>query len=1055
MLLNRVSFFLQRIEISQRIQIKSFIRWVVSICWKFWVFCNFSMSLIFTQSLQSQTIVINEVMASNAITIKDEDGDSPDWIELYNISQNAIDLNGFGLSDDAADPFKWTFPSVTLQPDKFLIFFASGKNRSEWLHWETIIDWGDQWRYRLGTSEPPADWRTVGFDDSNWYLGASGFGYGDNDDATIVPLVISVFVRKAFTIADKNAISKALLHVDYDDAFVAYLNNVEIARANIETVRDHPAFNQTAWTYREAQMYQGGKPEQFVLNDVPSLFQNGKNVLAIQVHNHGINSSDLSLIPFLSIGFSTPLSDSSQGMSQHLDPIINFLHTNFKISADGERITFNHSNGQSLDQIDAGKLATDISYGRQPDGGASWFYFNQPTPGVANTTHGFQFVAGEPLFSHQSGFYEQSFLLTMTPSSPQSSIYYSLDGSTPSTSSHLYQTPIPILRTTVIRARELLPNALPGKTITRSYFMNEAITLPVVSLTTDPPNLWDPDSGIYVLGRNYEPNPPHFGANFWQDWERPVHVEFFEPDGELGFNLDAGMMIFGGWSRDFAQKSLTIFARSRYGDGEIEYQIFPDKPIDQFEAIVLRNSGNDWLSTLSRDGMMQSLLKNTDLDIQAYRPAVIFLNGEYWGILNIREKINEHFLAANRDVDPANIDLLENQGWHIHGDEIHYRAMLDYVSTHDMQLQTILDSIKTMMDVDNFMDYQIAQIYFDNTDWPGNNIKFWRPRTADGRWKWIVFDTDFGFGLWDAAAYRNSTLEFATAENGPGWPNPPWSTFLLRKLLENPQFKTDFINRCADHLNVTFHPNRVNQHIDAIKAMIEPEIQRHQARWAGSIRNWRQNVQVLKQFANFRSTYVKAHFITKFQLNGMARITLDIAPPEAGHLKVNSLLLTQFPWQGDYFNGIPIHIEAIPEENYRFVGWSDSAFNYNQKISVTSSQDVILTAYFKETSMTAIEHNKNDGLEFSLGQNYPNPFNSSTFICYELPENSYVIITIFNLNGQEIARLVNQYEQAGRHRLEWNTLNEREISSGMYFYKIEADSKKGGFAEVKKMLFLK
>ena len=1055
MILNRVSFFLQWIETTQRIQIKSFIRWVVSIRWKFWVFCYFSISLIFTQSLHSQTILINEVMASNAITIKDEDGDSPDWIELYNNSSDLINLSNFGLSDNAAKPYKWTFPSVALEPGKFLIVFASGKDRREWLHWETVIDWGDQWRYRLGTSEPPADWRAVGFDDSNWYLGASGFGYGDDDDATIVPPVISVFVRKAFTIADKNAISKALLHVDYDDAFVAYLNDVEIARANIGTVGDHPAFNQTAWTYREAQMYQGGKPEQFVLNDVQSLFQNGKNVLAIQVHNYGINSSDLSLIPFLSLGFTAPLSDSSRGMSPHLDSIVNYLHTNFKIKADGERITLYQADGQFLDQINAGKLPTDISYGRQPDGGASWFYFNQPTPGAANTTQGFQQVAGEPLFSHRSGFYGQNFLLTLTASSPQSSIYFSLDGSTPTTSANLYQTPIPILQTTVIRAREFLPNGLPGKTITQSYFMNEGITLPVVSLATDPPNLWDPDSGIYVLGRNYEPNRPHFGANFWQDWERPVHVEFFEAGGELGFSLDAGMKIFGGWSRDFAQKSLVIFARSRYGAGEIEYQIFPDKPIDKFEAIVLRNSGNDWLSTLFRDGMMQSLLKDTDLDIQAYRPAVVFLNGQYWGILNIREKINEHFVAGNRDVDPENIDLLENDNWIIHGDNTHYQAMLDFIATQNMQLSATLDSIKTMMDVDNFMDYQIAQIYFDNTDWPGNNVKFWRPRIPGGRWKWIVFDTDFGFGLWDAVAYRNNTLEFATAVNGPNWPNPPWSTFLLRKLLENPQFKIDFINRCADHLNVTFHPQRVNQHIDAIKAMIEPEIQRHQARWAGSIRNWRQNVQVLKQFANFRSTYVKAHFITKFQLNGMARIKFDIDLPEAGHLKVNSLLLTQFPWQGDYFKAIPIHIEATPQENYRFVGWSDSAFEDNQMISVTPSQDVILTAYFEETSMTAIEHNKNDGLEFSLGQNYPNPFNHATVISYDLPENSYVTITIFNLNGQEIARLVNQYEQAGRHRVEWNCLVDREISSGMYFYKIEADSKKGCFAEVKKMLFLK
>ena len=721
--------------------------------------------LFFTATLTSaQSLVINEIMASNSATILDEDGDSPDWIELYNRSQHPINLDGFGLSDNAAEPLKWTFPDLSLNPHKFLVVFASGKDRREWLHWETVIDWGDPWRYRLGTTEPPPNWKNIGFDDVSWSLGASGFGYGDNDDATIIPQVISLYVRKSFIIADKNAISKALLHVDYDDAFVAYLNGVEIARANIGTPGDYTAYNHSATTYREAIMYQGGKPDQFILNDVHTLFRNGENVLAIQVHNFGISSSDLSLIPFLSIGFSVPPPGNLRGLSQYLDPMVNFLHTNFKIKSEGEQIALYNPGDQLLDQIDAVELPTDVSYGRQPDASENWFYFDQATPGEANTTQGYENFGGEPIFSHRCGFYSQPFLLTLSASSPQASVYCTLDGSTPSTHSILYQNPILINKTTVVRAKQIIHNSLPGRTITQTFIVNEDITLPVVSLATDPPNLWDPDSGIYVLGKNYEPNPPHFGANFWQDWERPVHVEFFEPDGQSGFSLDAGMKIFGGWSRDFPQKSMAIYARSRYGTGSINYQIFPDKPVDKFEAIVLRNSGNDWQSTMMRDGMMLSLVKETDLDFQAYRPAVVFLNGEYWGIMNIREKINEHFLAANRGVDPDSIDLLENDGYAIHGDESHYRAMLHYISTCNMQLTQSLNTIKSMMDVDNFLDYQISQIYFDNTDWPGNNIKFWRPRTPDGRWKWILFDTDFGFGLYNSDNFKWTYL----AQSSPG-----------------------------------------------------------------------------------------------------------------------------------------------------------------------------------------------------------------------------------------------------------------------------------------------
>jgi len=1007
--------------------------------------------LIFVVRLPAQTVVINEIVASNSASIKDEDGDSPDWVELYNTSSNPVNLKGFGLTDDKDAPLKWTFPEVTLAPQAFLLVFASDKNRKNWLHWETVINPGDVWRYRPGTSAPPADWRRPEFNDASWNQGPGGFGYDDGDDATTVPRVVSLCVRKSFTIADKSKISKAWLHIDYDDAFVAYLNAVEIARANIGAPGDYLAYNQSATTFREALMYQGGAPDAFALSDVQTLFRDGENVLAIQVHNYGIESSDLSLIPFLTIGFSTP-PDSVRGTSPLLPPFSNQLHTNYKISADGERVSLFNANRQLLSQINPGPLPTDVSFGRQPDGGANWFYFNQPTPGLANTTPGYSQIAGEPTFSHPGGFYSQSIQLTIQPGSDAGAIYYTLDGSMPTTESIPYQAPISITKTTVVRAREVVANALLKPPITQTYFLNENITLPVISLTTDPPNLWDPDSGIYVLGRSYEPGMPNFGANFWEDWERPVHVEFFEPGGQPGFHVDAGLQIFGGWSRYFAQKSLAIFARSFYGSGKISYPIFPDKPVKEFEALVLRNSGNDWLSTLFRDGLMQNLLKNTTLDLQAYRPAVIFLNGAYWGILNIREKINEHFVAANSGVDPDDIDLLESDGAVIEGENTHYLALLDYLSKQNPQLSATYDSVKTMIDVDNFLDYQIAQIYFDNQDWPGNNIKFWRSRTRGGRWRWLIFDTDYGFGLLNGAAYRNNTLEFATATNGPEWPNPPWSTFLLRRLLENTEFKTAFINRFADHLNATFLPGRIIPLIDEMKSRLEPEIPRHRGKWPESVNSWAQNVQILRLFATYRPTYVKSHLTAKFKLKGLARITLQTEPVAAGQIRLNSLFLATFPWQGDYFKEVPVEMEAIPAEGYRFAGWRELAGATNP-VSFSPEADVTLTALFENT--TEIESRERDIFHFSLAQNYPNPFNNRTLIQYSLPEDSQVSIRIYNVSGQEMVELVNQTRRAGIHRAIWDAGNNSEIATGIYFCKLTAQAGKRRFHQTIKILYLK
>ena len=198
---------------------------------------SFFIILFFVDVSYAQQVYINEMMSSNSFTIADEDGDFSDWIEIYNSESTSVDLSGYGLSDDVSTPYKWILPSLTIAPKDHLLIFASDKNRTEYVrHWETVIDWGDVCKYRLGTSEPPASWKNLGYDDQSWTSGPSGFGFGDGDDSTIVPTSVnSVYIRKTFSVQDVNDIKMAVLHVDYDDAFVAYLNGVEIARANIGT----------------------------------------------------------------------------------------------------------------------------------------------------------------------------------------------------------------------------------------------------------------------------------------------------------------------------------------------------------------------------------------------------------------------------------------------------------------------------------------------------------------------------------------------------------------------------------------------------------------------------------------------------------------------------------------------------------------------------------------------------------------------------------------------------------------------------------------------------
>lgn len=907
--------------------------------------------VFFSDVLISQQVFINEIMSSNGYTISDEDGDYPDWIEIYNDDVNAADLSGFGLTDDASLPYKWILPSLTLAAKDHLLIFASDKNRTDFIrHWETIIDWGDIWKYRLGTSEPPIAWKNLEFDDQSWLSGPSGFGYGDNDDSTVVPITTnSVYIRKTFFIENLNTVNLAVLHVDYDDAFVAYLNGIEIARENIGTVNIPPTFDQSATTYTEPLIVFGGRPNAYTIQNIQSILQNGENVIAIQVHNYGTNSSDLTLIPFLSLGMNE-VPNNSNGVNPLLQLPNKFLHTNFKLSSAGETLLLTNTQNVTVDEVSFSNIGLDISYGRQPDGSTNWFLFSQATPNDSNITQGSSGKVEKPIVLVSGGFYSSPVSVSIIKSDSNEVVRYTLDGSDPKETSQIYSIPISIPSTKVLRAKSFQTGLLPSETITNTYFINFNSPLTVVSISTDPGNFFDEENGIYTLGDSAETSFPYFGANFWKDWERPVHVELFEKNGSKGFDIDMGVKIFGGWSRGNAQKSLALFARGQYGYNSLSYKLFEDLPFTEYESFVLRNSGNDWLSTMFRDALMTSLVDKVDIDKQNYRPAVLFINGEYWGIQNIREKINESYLAQHHNVDKDSVDILEYEGSIVSGDNTDYINLYSFIENNNMSVNENYEYVKSKMDVDNFVRYFISQIYFDNQDWPGSNIKYWRGG-VNGKWRWLLFDTDFGFGIWNINAYQNNTLNFATAINGPEWPNPPWSTLILRKLLENNSFRTSFINCFSDFSNTIFKSSEVVGKINHMAAAIEPEIIRHGQRWNQfSLASWLQNVQVLRTFAEQRISLMRNHFSQKFGLGASVALYILISDTIRGSVKLNSLELKQPSWYGNYFIGIPISLIARPKSGYKFVRWEGAINSIEDSLIYTLAGNTVLNAVFEVDS---------------------------------------------------------------------------------------------------------
>ena len=930
--------------------------------------------------LLGQSVQINEVVSSNGSSFYDEDGDTPDWIELYNTTDQPIDLLGYGITDDPGDLSKWVFPSLYLQPNSFFVLFASDKDRTDNIvQWDAKIDWGDNWSYWIGSSAPIYNWEIPETDISFWSTGESGFGYGDNDDNTETGQVVSVYVRKEFEVDDPSIILKALFHIDYDDGYIAYLNGQEFSRINLGSPGSTVYYNTTTTALHEAEIYSGGSPEGVLidLDQFPILA--GTNTLAVEVHNYSNTSSDLSCIPFLTLGYEVEI-DNVVEPNDVLELPGSFLHTNFRLSSGGESIVLSDPDEIAIDSITTGYIETDMSFGRVLEG-ESWALFNEPTPAASNSTPTFIGALTVPEFSIGSGFYDQNQIsVELSIPNEQATIYFTMDGKIPTTEDLPYEYPIVINTNTVIRARAFLDEWVPSDIESKTFILNseEDYDLPIIFISADPNSFFDEDTGMYVMGPNAEWQFPYFGANFWEDWERPIHFEILEIDGS-GYAANAGAKIFGGWSRAFPQKSFSIFSRSYIGPSSFDYQLFPDSDIESYEAFVIRNSGNDWESTVLRDGFTTSLATDLDIDFQRYRPAILYINGEFWGIQNIREKVNEHFISSNHSISPEHIDLLDIQGINdenvVHGTNTDYQILLEYLENQDMTEPMVQAALENWIDIESYMSYQAFQIFVDNRDWPGNNIKFWRDHRAGGKWRWILYDTDFGFGIWDAGAYNFNTLSYALEPYGPGWPNPPWSTFLFRRMMENNHFKNTFINIYCDMLNTVFQPEFISERLDSISGNIANVIPDHRERWyndgnwPNSAINWQGRLNVMENFGNQRRTRVIGHLSDEFDLPNIAQVTLGITPTDAGSIKLNTLDILESNWQGYYFPTVPVEVRAIQNEGFQFSHWLQFPDSSNtMRVGITDP--FYLTAVFIQSELSPgsivineINYNSNDDHE--------------------------------------------------------------------------------------------
>lgn len=780
--------------------------------------------------LAEKVLLINEVMSKNISSITDEFGGFSDWIEIYNLGHVAVNLNGYGLSDNDAKLHKWRFPDVLIQPSSFLLVFASGE--------ESI---------------------------------------------------------------------------------------------------------------------------------------------------------------------------SPDGAS----------HASFRLDVAGETLVLSNPAQQILDKVNLPALAGDLSFGRLPDGGDEWHTYSETnsSPGRPNSIESMGPFIEPPQFLLESSFFPANTAISVefSATAPTHVIRFTTDGSAPGLNSALYADPILLNKTSVVRAIAFR-GTMKSAESSRSFFFGINHELPIISLAGNPSHFEFENGFLYGLGPSVISrrgtvlqNYPFSGSNAWRDRESEVFLEFYEPGHELGFRMKAGLKIFGGWgSRGYPQKSFALFARAKYGRGKIKYQIFPEKDIREFETLVLRNSGNDNQSTLQtpvrppirefgatqsygsyfangnftliRDALMQHLVDGIGLDTQAYRPAVVYINGEYWGIYNIREKMNEHYVVSNHGVEKGQMDLIEGYGSVRAGTDQTYRTMRNYINANDLTTSQAYQFVKdSFLDIENFIDYHLAVIYFQNFDI--GNIKCWRPQSPGETFRWMLYDQDYGFNLWPPDVYvpamardfsdYDNMFQFYTAGTGTstGWPNAGGRTMLLRRMLTNSDFREQFITRCADLLNSAFREERVGVTINRLAAAIRSEIPAHLHRWSWTeiekrgfgiphklehepfvIETWERNLGVLHDFAKSRPTKLRQDCISHFRLNqGLSTLIIDVDSLNGGHVQVNSLTLTEFPWTGSFFAEYPVSIRAVPNPGFRFSEWSGAAQGVSDvfgTIDLVGNEEATIVAQF-------------------------------------------------------------------------------------------------------------
>ena len=737
---------------------------------------------------ENSALVISEVLLSDAGV--PFGGQVVDAVELFNRSSQTVSTAGWYLSD-GGDAYAFPLPQQELAPGEYVTYPISRKDTGFGLSLgESLYLMGPDFLLAppVECVEPP--------------MGSSISLVGIQDGLSYDFLPVTMGYANTQT-GEENYASMCL----QEDLRIS-----EVMSSN-SSYLPGPYSNCTDWV----ELYNAGKT--------------------------AINLSDYCLTDSSDLG-KYPLPDKTLEPGKYIVILLSetgknlrkgYEHLPFNLSSSGDKLYLTKQDAV-IDYVIIPDLSGDQAFGR-PAGKAVFSLLEKPTPGASNA--GAIRISATPVADLPQGAYDNVNSITVSFSGT-GEIYYTTDCTTPSKNSKKYTGPITISKTTVFRVAAYESGASRSEVVNFTYLVNENDTLETVCLVTDPYNLWDESYGIYATGSN-PGEYPYQGANYWRNWERGGSVALFEEDGSLGFYEPCGIKIFGGYSRANSKKSLACMFRGKYGASSLDYPLFGDKGIDCYQSFVLRAGGQDAYMAKMRDEMITSLASDyLDMPVQQYRPVVLYINGSYWGIYFIREKVTDQYVAANFNVHAE--DVIVD---HWSGDSSEYLALQYYARSHDLTQQEYYDYMLSQINEDNYTDYVITQMWIQNMDL--GNVKFCR--TDDMEWHWILFDTDLSFMTVSHDSVRYNLYKSNI------WSFDFMSRVVIIKLLKNPEFRDNFIRRIAYQVNTVWNEEVVVARIDYFQNLLQADMEKECRRWGGSVSSWEKYVESLRNFARKRNSY--------------------------------------------------------------------------------------------------------------------------------------------------------------------------------------------------------